>query len=219
MDSSILQKIKHGEVSMKPKFIFYAAQTLLILGIVTLFLISAWFANILFYKFQTHQVWKYLSYGEPGIAAFWLNIPLGALILSILTFLGGIFLFKRFDICYKKSYRLMIFAFALIIFLMALLIERNEVNKILDQEKSLSVLYHNQIINTDWLVATVIHRDPKGYYVRNFDGRFFRAVPITSKTKLPIMNRTDCIKIKGIITDNYTIKTYSLYKCPYKISP
>jgi len=216
LDNSIVQKIKKGELAMRPKYVFYAIYTLLVTGIISLFLVSAWFANILVYKFRSQELWEYLSFGDAGVNAFWHNIPVGAIVLSLLSFISGMLLLKKFDICYKKSFPFIVVFILLAVTGLSVIIDKNGVNKNLDKEKYLFSIYHHELVNSDWLVGTVIYRDPKGYYVRNFDGRFFRAIPMKSDTLLPVINRSECIKIKGIITDEYTIKARNLYKCPYK---
>ncbi|NMB69765.1 hypothetical protein GYA27_00985 [candidate division WWE3 bacterium] len=219
LDNSMVQKIKKGEMCMKPKYVFVGIYALIITGIASLFLISAWFANVLFYKVRSHNLWRYLSFGEPGMQAFWHNIPFGAIILALLIFIAGIFWLKRFDICYKKNFTFITIFFLTAVVSSALLMDRYGLNKTLDQKKYLWEMYHNQFINPDWVIGTVIHRDPKGYYIRNVDGRFFRAVPITLNTKLPNLNRSECLKIKGIITDEYTIRATNIYKCSYRFIP
>jgi hypothetical protein len=216
LDDSLVTKIKKGELAMRPKYVFYATFALLVIGIISLFIVSAWLANILIYKLRVHNLWDYMSYGESGVNAFWLNIPVGALILSLISFVTGILLLRKFDICYKKNFPFIILGLLTVVVVLSFLIDRKGINKTLDQEKYLFNVYHNKYINPDWLIGTVIYRDPKGYYVRNLDGKFFRAIPIDSKSNQPVINRTECIKIKGIITDDYTIRTYNLYKCPYK---
>lgn len=219
LDNSIVQKIKKGELCMKPKYVFVAIYALIITGIVSLFFISAWLTNVVFYKVKSHNLWEYLSFEEAGIQAFWHNLPIGAIVLALLTFTAGIFLLKRFDICYKKNFSFITAFIFTAVIAAALLMDRSGVNKALDQKKYLWSVYHNLFINPDWIIGTVIHRDPKGYYVRNIDGRFFRAVPITSNTKLPNLNRSECLKIKGIITDEYTIRASNIYKCSFRLNP
>ncbi len=215
LEKSLLNKIKSGEIEMKPKYFFTIAYSLLITGILGLFLVSSWFFNILLYKIRTQELWEYFSYGDAGFESFVYNIPFGAILVSLFCFIIGIILLKKFDLSYKQKFPVLVMVVAIVLICAAYLMDKNGLNKKLDTTHKLGNIYHHHLINSDWIIGSVIYRETSGFYVKNVNGRFFRAIPINSTMEIPIINRSDCIKIQGVITNEYVIKSYNYFKCPY----
>jgi uncharacterized membrane protein HdeD (DUF308 family) len=120
-----LEKIKKGEIKMKPKWYFILGSILMLLGLVALTITVIFIFNFAFFLFYRHYGPMY-QYRLNLILA---NFPWWIVLIGILGLLLGIKFLKEYDFSYKKNFVWIIVSYIFIIFVSAYLINYFNLNK------------------------------------------------------------------------------------------
>ncbi|MFC1622133.1 hypothetical protein ACFL13_01985 [Patescibacteria group bacterium] len=104
----IINKIKKGEVKMKPKVYFALASFILGLGISGVVILQIFISNFIFHRIKTIQ-----DFGMRRPPMFLKFFPWELLLLSLGLVILGVYLYKKYEFSYKKGLLQIILAFVL----------------------------------------------------------------------------------------------------------
>jgi len=119
----VMAEIKKKNIKMKPKIYFILASLMLAIGITATSLISIFLVNIISFRLRTQQYFQFLRFGRPGYRMFVMHFPWLLLFLAIAGIIGGILLFKKLDISYKKTFWMIVIGIIFFILVFGVLID------------------------------------------------------------------------------------------------
>lgn len=107
-----MQKIKSGEIKIKPKWYFALGSILSVLGLVGMTLVIIFFTNLMLFFLRTNSYMRGFRY-EQIIS----NFPWWALLLAILGISLGVIFLKKYDFSYRKNFQIILVIIILSIFI------------------------------------------------------------------------------------------------------
>lgn len=116
--SNVFEKIRKGEISMRPKMYFIARAALLIIVAVIAFIIAMFVLSFAFFSIHESGEQFLLGFGQRGLLAFIALFPWWSLVFTILLILLLDYLLRYFKFGYRVS-MLEIFLFALAVVIIA----------------------------------------------------------------------------------------------------
>lgn len=99
---AVLEKIKHGEVSMRPKWQFVLKGALMVLGAMLLALTLLYLVSFVFFALRQTGVWFAPSFGWRGMRAFFLGVPWVLVLVAFIFVIVLEVLVKRYAFAYRK---------------------------------------------------------------------------------------------------------------------
>lgn len=128
-EKDALEKIKIGDIHMKPKYYFLFKGTMLILGIILICCIAMYVASLMIFFLNSQDVITLSHFGFRGLHLLLISLPwFLILLLIILVILIELFI-KRFALVYQRP---LFYSLVIIIFLVvtgATLIERASLHR------------------------------------------------------------------------------------------
>ncbi len=118
VEDVVMEKIRSGKVSMKPRWYFIVGSICTVLGILGMSIGAIFLTNISMFLLRQHgpmREWKL----QLMLSSFPLWIP----ILASVGMVIGVLLLKRYDFSYKKNFRNVILSFISLVILAAFLID------------------------------------------------------------------------------------------------
>lgn len=216
LNDDVMKKIDSNEVEMKPKAYFVLLTAGLAVFTVLLFFASAWFTNLLIFKFRSHGLFEYLKYGTIGHYFFVGNIPFVLAFIAMLFFIAGLMLLKYFDFSYKGSLLMMGSAIVITTLIAAFLIDSFGLNEIFEKNKTMCCFYETHYIDKDRIIGSVQKTGRNGYIVLTANGKLFRVLT----DKIPQMTliqfeQGECLEAVGKFT-HYTdiFNALTVRRCP-----
>jgi hypothetical protein len=143
----LIEKIKSGEIKMKPKHYFVLGSVVLGLGTASVFMLATFVTNMIFYRIRVHNTFAHLKpegageYTGHRILMFLCNLPWEPIIITLGLLGSGAFLLKKYDISYRKSFGVMVLATILAVVLAAYTVDRTGVNEKLGRKPGMKRLY------------------------------------------------------------------------------
>ena len=112
ISKEVMSKIKKGEVTMRPKWMFVAGTIALILGVVGAYVLSVFLVSLISFSLRSHGPMGIIRYQEL-LSSF----PVWAVGLALVGLVFGSLLLKKFEFSYKNN-----FWFVVLMFIVAVLI-------------------------------------------------------------------------------------------------
>ncbi len=106
IEDVVMEKIKSGEIKMKPKVYFFFGSLLTFIALIGSTITTIFFTNIIFFLLKTHGLG-----GQFRLQQMINNFPWWIILITILGFISGIYLLKKYDFSYKKNFLLIILGF------------------------------------------------------------------------------------------------------------
>ncbi len=106
IENVVMEKIKSGEIKMKPKVYFFFGSLLTFIALIGSTITTIFFTNIIFFLLKTHG-----PGGQFRLQQMINNFPWWIILITILGFISGIYLLKKYDFSYKKNFLLIILGF------------------------------------------------------------------------------------------------------------
>ena len=132
----IMDKIRNGEIKMKPKWYFVFGSVASAGGLVGIFVATIFLINFTIFSFRTNGYMRGYKY-EQIIASF----PWWALALAVLGILIGVVLLKKYDFSYKKNFLAIAFGIVTSLLIAGLLIDLLGVNDIFARKGMMKKIY------------------------------------------------------------------------------
>lgn len=124
----ILEKIKKGEVKMKPK-IYFVLKTILFAGIFGLFLIfSFFFLSFIHFHLISSGIWYLPKFGIEGFFVFLKSLPWFLMILAIFLILILEILSRKFSFSFKRPILISLLTIIFIVFLGSFLFTKSNIH-------------------------------------------------------------------------------------------
>ena len=118
IEDVVMTKIKSDQIVMKPKWFFVVGSSLMIVGLVSLGMLTIFLTNLTIFLLRQHgpnSQWRLQLILE--------SLPLWVPILAVLGICLGLWLLKKYDFSYKKNFRLIALVFIVSITLIAFLLD------------------------------------------------------------------------------------------------
>jgi len=141
----VLEKIKKGEIKMKPKWYFIVGSILLFLGTVFSTVSTIFIFNFILFLLRRHYGPMY----QYRLNLILTNFPWWMIFVGILGVILGIKLLKEYEFSYKKNFFLIVAFYILVIFLSAYLIDLLNLNRFWYQMGPLKKYYQKNRIWKD----------------------------------------------------------------------
>jgi len=110
----VLEKIKSGQVKMKPKIYFWLRPLLFILILLLIFVFAIYFLSLLFFIFKINNGWTLIAFGLRGILVLILSLPWGIIAFVLLLMVILETLIIHFSPLYRKP---VLYSFLLLLIL------------------------------------------------------------------------------------------------------
>ncbi len=146
LSKEIMAQIEKKEVKMKPKVYFLAGSVLLGFGLTLAILVSLFCTNLLFFKLRAQNPFIHLRQGRAGLGPFAYLFPWQPLLLSVLSIGGGLGLLKKYDLSYKKPFKVLVVILIGGVLLLSLLLNLTKANERVRRVKPLQRLYQPKVI-------------------------------------------------------------------------
>jgi hypothetical protein len=117
LEKMVMQKIKSGQVKMKPKWLFVLGSVFMSLGFISFTMVAVFLTNLTVFLIRKKG---------PGIGRLNLmldNFPLWIPLLAVLGIVLGIWFLKKYDFSYKKNFWFVIVGFIASILLAAFVMD------------------------------------------------------------------------------------------------
>lgn len=111
--ASVMEKIKSGQVNMKPKLVLVGISALWGIGLAAATIISVFLINLLTFRLRTGRAFNHLAGPRPRIGSFVAAFPWGWLLLALLALGLAIYLAKKYDFSYRHSHYSFLVFFAI----------------------------------------------------------------------------------------------------------
>lgn len=118
VEETVMEKIRSGKVSMKPRWYFIAGSLLMSLGVLGISIGAIFLTNISIFLLRQHG-----PMGEWKLQLMLNSFPWWIPILAVIGIVIGIILLKRYDFSYKRNFRIIMLFFITLVILSALLID------------------------------------------------------------------------------------------------
>ncbi|GAB4218711.1 MAG: hypothetical protein Fur009_1010 [Candidatus Microgenomates bacterium] len=140
LKKQILEKIKKGEVKMKPKWYFVLGSLLLFIGFLLATMSSIFIFNLILFLLRTHYGPMY----QYRLQMILLNYPWWLILIGFLSIFFGVRLLKEYDFSYKKNFWFLVLGYILIIFLSAYIIDYFNLNRFFTRGGFMKRFYQNE---------------------------------------------------------------------------
>lgn len=156
LTKKVMTTIRTQKVKMKPRLWFALSSMLLGIGLAVSLVLAIFFVNLVLFKIQAQGSLAFLFLGRLGIRGFLANFPWWSVTLAVGGVAGGLFLLKRYDFSYKKSFwgiALLVVAFILTL---GFLVDRIGANKKIANFVVLRQAYRQEFSGQNWVVGEII---------------------------------------------------------------
>lgn len=145
LSKKVMKQIKKKQIKMRPKLYFVIGSVLLGIGMAGIFLLTAFFSNLILFRLRVHQPFSFFALGRPGLRPFLLTFPWQALLLTIGGVISGSILLKKYDVSYKKSFKGLIITLITVVLVLCYLLSKTRVNQSMQRVKRLKPFYQNNL--------------------------------------------------------------------------
>lgn len=131
-----MERIKSGEIKMKPRWYFVFGSLASVAGLVSLLVVTIFLFNFAIFSLRTNGYMRGYKYNQI-IASF----PWWALVLAVLGVLLGVTLLKKYDFSYKKNFLTIVFGLITSLLVASLLIDFLGVNDVFVRKGMMKKMY------------------------------------------------------------------------------
>lgn len=163
----IMEQIKSGKIKMKPKSYFVIGSILLGGSLAITFSLALLFLSASTFHIRTTHPMSFLRYGHMGGLAFMQVFPWRLIALSIIGIWGGLWLFKKYDISYKKSFISTSIVFIGVLLIFAIFIDNAGINDRLKSTRNFAPIYKQNLINQNTIMGEIIAIEDNSLTIKN----------------------------------------------------
>ncbi len=147
---TVMDKVKTGQITMKPKWYFVLGSTFMGLGVLGMSIGAIFLFNVSFFLLRQHG-----PMGEWRLQAMLESFPWWIPILAIVGSVIGVRLLKKYDFSYKQNFSLIVVGFIGILILAAFIINATGINDAWSRKGPMRGLYQRyQIDRRDGYIFT-----------------------------------------------------------------
>ncbi len=134
LEEKILRRIKEDNITLRSRYIFIAKKLGLGGGFVLSLILAVLFFNIAFFSLRSSGNLEFLSFGRVGLLAFLESFPYEWVIIAVLFFVGAGVLLSRYDIAYKKPFKILVTILVVLVLAGATTLTISGVNERLEEK-------------------------------------------------------------------------------------
>lgn len=134
ISENVLDKIKKGEIKMRPKLYFILKMILLTLGVIIFFLLTFSLVSFIVFTLRANGVWFLPGFGLPGIRAFFVSLPWILILIVLPLILILELLAKKFAFVYRRPIVYSILAIIVVVIIGGFFINRTQFHPALFRE-------------------------------------------------------------------------------------
>ena len=120
---AVMNKIRSGEVKMKPRWYFVVGSFVIMLGLVFSFISVTFLSNLAFFFLRAHGPMR-----DYRLAAIFGSLPWWVPVLAVISIVLGVVLLKKFDFSYQKNFVLILAFIGLAIIATAWILDYTKLN-------------------------------------------------------------------------------------------
>ncbi len=191
LEAKVMKRIKDEKISFRSKYIFLAKKLGLGGGFILSLVLAVLFFNLTFFTMKVAGNLEFLSFGRMGIPAFLESFPYHWIIIGLLFFLVSSTILSRYDISYKKPFKVILSVLIVLIFIAGIALAISGLNEAIeekvvpDRTPILCFLYRRmEVACNNGLVGEVIEIRSDGIVVET-SGKKEVFVELTEDTLLP----------------------------------
>ncbi|HPA25426.1 MAG TPA: hypothetical protein PLK76_01550 [bacterium] len=136
LKEKIMERIKSGQIKMKPKWYFIFGSVASVVGLVSILVVTIFLVNFAFFSLRTNGYMRGYRYDQI-VASF----PWWAIILAVLGILLGVGMFKKYDFSYKKNFLIIVIGFIISLLIAGFLIDFLGVNDVFVRKGMMKKMY------------------------------------------------------------------------------
>lgn len=143
IETVIMQKVKGGQIAMKPRWYFALGSILMVLGLAGLTIVSVFLLNLTIFLLKPHG-----PMGSWRLQVMLSSFPWWVPVIAIVGISLGIWLLKKYDFAYKKNFWLIAAGFIASVFIGAYLMDYLGLNDLWSRQRPMRRFYQ-QLENPD----------------------------------------------------------------------
>ena|SRR3989344_2919295 len=181
----VMTAIHEGHVTMKPKWYFVVGSLLVGVGLVGAIIVVVMLTMAITFHLRTQNPLGFLRYGLAGGPVFFRLFPWKALLAALASLGIGLWLLKKYDISYRKSFAAISLSGIGMILALAFVADRTGINERLQLRPPLAPLYRQQFTQSDIIMGEVVDATDSAIVVQ--DPRTHENIEVSwdEQTKLP----------------------------------
>lgn len=151
---NVMQKIKKGQVRIKPRIIFVAANIALGIGIALSVIIAIISANFLFNRLEERPVFRLAGLGRIGVIQSFMEFPWLFIIVAALFTGIGLFLMTKTDLVRRKSFIPIVIAVVILVIIAGFTFNKTGINRRIRKHPQMGKLYE-RTPSEIWITGTI----------------------------------------------------------------
>ncbi len=124
ISDKVINKIRSGDIKMKPKAYFVLRTALLVLGILVLFLFIVYLISFITFSLRSSGIWLSPVFGFPGIKILFGSLPWVLILITVVLIVLLEIFAKQFTFIYRKPIIYSLLVIILVVFLGGFLIDK-----------------------------------------------------------------------------------------------
>jgi len=227
LTEKVINKVKSGQVKMKPKM-YFVLKTVLF-SLITLFtaLFALFLMSFIIFVLKANGVWFLPSFGLKTIGMFFTSLPWILILIAIILIIVLELLVKNFSFAYRRPIFYSVLVIIIFIALGSFTIGRIQIHDNLflkAQEDKLSIAgkFYREFSkskSSQMHKGVILDVIDNGFYLKTFDGEILTVIT-DSNTKLPLdksISKDDKIIILGERSDD-NVKAVDIRTVNYRNS-
>lgn len=177
LEAKVMKRIKDEKISFRSKYVFLAKKLGLGGGFILSLVLAILFFNLTFFTMKVSGNLEFLSFGRMGILAFLESFPYHWILTGLLFFLVSSTILSRYDISYKKPFKVILSVLIVLIFIAAIALAISGLNEVIEERVSqgktpfLQSFYRRRELWKNGLVGEVIEIRSSGLLVETGEGK------------------------------------------------
>ncbi|NMC51592.1 hypothetical protein GYA54_02595 [Candidatus Kuenenbacteria bacterium] len=136
LKEKIMERIKSGEIKMKPRWYFVFGSLASAAGLVSILVVTIFLVNFAIFSLRTNGYMRGYKYDQI-IASF----PWWALVLAVFGVLLGVVLLKKYDFSYKKNFSTIVLSLLVSLLIAGLLVNFLGINDVFARKGMMKKIY------------------------------------------------------------------------------
>ncbi len=128
LTGSVMEKIRHDGVKMRPKAYFVLGSLLTFVGLVASAVVSVFLVGLVRFSLRSHG-----PMGEYRLERILASFPWWTVAVALLGLIIGIVLLRRYDFSYKKNFKAIVIGFVLAVILAGWIVDMMGINDALSR--------------------------------------------------------------------------------------
>lgn len=184
LSKSILEEIKTKKIQPKPRLYFILGSFLMGFALSSTLVVLTFFLSMMIHHFKAFGTIDFLRFGLKGQQAFIGSFPWVYFLVTLVSFILGLLLIKKYDISYKFNWKLIVMGVLSVSFILGLLLDQSGLHEKLTHQRMMRNLYEMNLSSENWILGQVSNIDGNKITLITKGGKKVTAV-LEESTMLP----------------------------------